>query len=229
MTDACDRNVGHQHTSLQRLGGLAMPLRTAGVVLAGGAGRRMGGGKPLQHLGERTLIEHVINRFRPQVEALWISARDNRGTLVGYGLPVIEDRWTDKPGGALAAVVSALHAATLQDFDCVATVPCDTPFLPRDLARRLHERLLPTRAPGIIVESEDGLQPTIGLWRTAALDALLHSFDAGDRALGSVFRAQGALILDVARCQWTKWSFFNVNTRADLARATNHLRSDSEA
>ena len=42
-----------------------------GVILAGGRATRMGGGdKSLYRLGGKTILEHVIDRARPQVSRL---------------------------------------------------------------------------------------------------------------------------------------------------------------
>jgi molybdopterin-guanine dinucleotide biosynthesis protein A len=49
-------------------------MRIAGLILAGGESRRMGTDKALVTLSGRPMIEHVIARLGPQVEALAISA-----------------------------------------------------------------------------------------------------------------------------------------------------------
>ena len=46
-----------------------------GLILAGGQATRMGGGdKPLRRLGASTVLDHVIGRLAPQVQAIAISA-----------------------------------------------------------------------------------------------------------------------------------------------------------
>src|SRR5690242_7248093 len=105
-----------------------MPV--VGVVLAGGAGSRMGGNKPSRLLAGKALIEHALDRLGPQVAATWISARGDLDQIAGHGLPIVRDRDPTSPGGALAGIVSALAEAGARGFDLVATVPCDAPFLP---------------------------------------------------------------------------------------------------
>ena len=47
----------------------------AGLILAGGLGRRMGGGdKPLLPVGGMPMLARVIERLRPQVERLVLNA-----------------------------------------------------------------------------------------------------------------------------------------------------------
>ena len=69
-----------------------MTASVAGVILAGGLSRRMGGGdKSLKILGDRPMLTHVIERLAAQVEAIAINANGDPGRLVLFGLPVIAD------------------------------------------------------------------------------------------------------------------------------------------
>ena len=65
---------------------------TVGIILAGGAGRRMGGrGKALMPLANKPLIEYVIANFAPQVGRLAISVHAQESLLERFGLSLIED------------------------------------------------------------------------------------------------------------------------------------------
>ena len=197
--------------------------QNVGVILAGGAGSRIGGAKALRMLADKSLIEHVIDRIAPQVDAVWIGARDNASSLQGFEIPIVEDTRPDVPGGALAAIITGLEAAEAGGFDYVVTVPCDVPFLPADLVGRLRERLLATGGHSVVVSAGGRLQPTIGLWRSAARDQLVAAFDSGERRLGRVCREIGAAVLDANDAGWPQQAFLNVNTPGDLAEAVGHL------
>ena len=78
------------------------------VVLAGGLGRRMGGGdKPMREIGGRTILDHVIERLEPQCDGLLLNANGDPARFARFGLPVIADTIEGYPGplaGILAAV-----------------------------------------------------------------------------------------------------------------------------
>ena len=66
--------------------------RITGVVLAGGQGSRMGGvDKGLVPFRGRPLVEHVIERLRPQVDTILINANRNPEAYAAFGHPVISD------------------------------------------------------------------------------------------------------------------------------------------
>ncbi|MDH5798741.1 MAG: NTP transferase domain-containing protein, partial [Paracoccaceae bacterium] len=63
--------------------------RPLGVILAGGLATRMGGGdKSLLDLGGRSILEHVIERLRPQVEEIALSANGAPSRFENFGLSV---------------------------------------------------------------------------------------------------------------------------------------------
>jgi molybdopterin-guanine dinucleotide biosynthesis protein A len=109
----------------------------AGVVLAGGAGTRMGGAdKGWVAWRGRPLVEHVVERLRPQVGAVLISANRNLERYRALGCEVVEDDAAQFGAfpGPLAGILSGLEAARAR---WAAFVPCDAPCLPADLVARL--------------------------------------------------------------------------------------------
>lgn len=119
----------------------------AGVILAGGLSRRMGGGdKCLLPLGGRPILAHVIERLRPQVGPLVLNANGDPGRFAAFGLPVVADGW---PGfaGPLAGLLAGMDWAAARGLPLVATAAADTPFFPRDLVARLGGAMAAAGAP----------------------------------------------------------------------------------
>ena len=100
----------------------------------------MGGtDKGLMTLAGRPMIAHAIERLRPQVATLAISANGDSRRFAPFGLPVLADDPPDFSGplaGALAGLEFCARAGL--GLTHVATLPGDTPFAPEDFVARLH-------------------------------------------------------------------------------------------
>ena len=150
------------------------PHATVGVILAGGLARRMGGGdKALRRIGGQTLLALVAQRLRPQVAAVVLNANGDPARFAGHGLPVVADGVAGNPG-PLAGILAAMNwaAATHTAAGWIATVPCDTPFIPADLVARLHAAQMPAEAMLSMACSHGRGHPVVGLWPVALRSAL---------------------------------------------------------
>jgi molybdenum cofactor guanylyltransferase len=189
---------------------------TAGVILAGGQSRRMGGGdKCLLALGKRSLLAHVIARLAPQVEALALNANGDAARFSKFGLPILPDSIADWPG-PLAGVLAGLEWAADRGFRRIVTVAADTPFFPKDLVERLAAS---SAAPVALAESAGGgVHPVFGLWRVDLAPQLHRDILGGARRVRAWAEAQGAVTVPFDCPEGTD-PFFNINTPADLAVA----------
>lgn len=160
-----------------------------GLILAGGAGRRMGGAdKGLLKYRGQPLIRLAINRLAPQVDQLLISANRNLETYRELGYPVLSDAEADFPG-PLAGLLAGLEACTTPWLMCV---PCDGPEFPPDLVARLMEAAETALAPMAVARTAAGLQPTFQLCHRRTLPALRAYLASGERRVSAWCRQQGA-------------------------------------
>ncbi len=183
------------------------------AILAGGAGRRIGGDKPRRLLGGIRLLDHALTSARGTAAPVILVARA-REQVEGFGGTVL----LDAPGieGPLAGLLSALSWAADAGADRVLTLPCDMPFLPYDLHHRLEQALTPNL--GVAVAASDGrLHPVCALWRTAAVPTLVQRAGEGRLSLRGLSEAVGCAVVD-----WPVDGgdpFININTAEDLAAA----------
>jgi molybdopterin-guanine dinucleotide biosynthesis protein A len=185
----------------------------AGVVLAGGQGRRMGGiDKGLQMFRSRALIESVLERTLPQVTDILINANQNRQRYEAFGYKVIGDLVSGY-AGPLAGLHSALNAAS---HDLVLTVPCDSPFLPTDLAERLENALCAQSADVAVARTGDQAHPVFCLVRRALLPHLTNFLDGGGRKIDAWY--VDLKVVEVAFDDQPE-AFANFNTLAELHAA----------
>lgn len=186
----------------------------SGLVLAGGRGSRMGNvDKGLQPFRGSTMVEHVLARLRPQVGPLAISANRNLDTYRGFGATVLPDELPDYPGPLAGLAAGLRHCAT----PYLLAVPCDSPFLPLELAARLLAALeennadvayAATREAGMAVQPH----PVFCLVRASRLPELTAYLEGGGRRVDGWHRGLASvevLFDDVD-------AFRNINTPDEL-------------
>ena len=101
-----------------------------GVILAGGLASRMGGGdKSLRPLAGRRVIDHVLERLRPQVTHMALNANGDPARFAAFDLPVIADSMAEFPG-PLAGILAGMDWAAAEGAEHILTVAADTPFFP---------------------------------------------------------------------------------------------------
>lgn len=155
--------------------------KISAVILAGGRGQRMSGqDKGLVLLQGRPLIVWVLERVAPQVDELFISANRNLEQYRAFGYPVLADELPDFPG-PLAGLHRAMEAAV---HPLVLCAPCDTPFLPLDLAARLCTGLEESGAQVAVPLAGGRSHPAICLVRRELLSDLADYLSAGGRRVG---------------------------------------------
>jgi len=190
-----------------------------GLILAGGESRRMGGrSKALAPLGERPMIDHVIEHFEPQVDDLWLSVATSPGPIAHLGFRQLLD---PEPShcGPLAGLVQGLIELPEDGILCLA--PCDAPLLPMDLAERLLAAMNEDHLAAVAREGEQ-LHPTFSAWRKRALPEVAKAL-ASSKGLWQTLKR-----LPHAVAQWplTRASpFYNVNVPGDLQRVEAWLKS----
>lgn len=190
------------------------------VILAGGQANRMGGGdKGRLMLGDQSLIQRVIDRITPQVDAVVLNANGELSRFDDLGLPVVADSIPDFPG-PLAGVLAGMDWAAEQGHEWLISVAADTPSFPLDLA----ERLAKCNTPVVLAATPDPErgrlpQPTFGRWRVALRDDLRAALHDGVRKIRQWTQAQGESLV-----VFGPDDFFNINTPEDLAWAEQHLK-----
>ena len=185
--------------------------RVTGVILAGGQGRRMGNvDKGLQPLRGRPMVAWVLERLAPQVAEVIVNANQNQAEYARLGCRVVGDEI-----GGFAGPLAGLQAglkANVHPF--LVTVPCDSPFLPRDLVARLHAALIANHADLAVAKTGDQPHPVFSLVRESLAGHLTKFLQGGGRKIDAWYAS-----LKVVEVPFDDQpdAFSNINTPADLA------------
>jgi len=187
---------------------LAAGHKLSALVLAGGAGRRMGGrDKGLEPFLGQPMVGHVLKALAPSVDELVIVANRHLDAYRRLGHPTISD-----PGGIRRGPAAAVHAALGRlRHDWVLLAPCDMPRYRSQWPARLVARQRATDSPVVIAYDGDRLQPGVTLLH---IPTLLH------RLVGPVPSRLTDLLTNGPHvcCDLSADhdAFLNVNTPTDL-------------
>jgi molybdopterin-guanine dinucleotide biosynthesis protein A len=199
-------------------------VKIAGVLLAGGLARRMGGGdKSLRTLGGKPILAHVIERARPQVAALAINANGDPARFAPYGLPVVADSIADF-AGPLAGVLAGFDwaAGAVPGATHIASFATDAPFLPRDLVTGLKESLREGAYELACAASDGRAHPVFGLWPMSLREDLRHALHEGVRKVDEWTGRYRLVEVEFPAAPVDP--FFNANRPEDLDEAERLVR-----
>lgn len=190
-------------------------MKIAGLILAGGAGRRMGGvDKAALVLGGITLVERAMARLGAQVPTLAIAAGPDPARFAHLDLPALPDPLAD--AGPLAGLLAGLVWASGAGADSVVTVAVDTPFFPDDLVERLRAApRLPALATSPAADGSRRDEGGFGLWPVPLAASLDRALQQGTRRIAEFADAAGAVRVPFPDAA----AFFNVNRPEDLRQA----------
>ena len=181
-----------------------------GVILAGGQGRRMGGvDKGLKVLRGKPMVAWVLERFAPQVKEVLINANQNLERYAALGHRVIPDEIAGY-AGPLAGLHRGLTEAA---YALVATVPCDSPFLPSDLIQRLRGAIYNTESDVAVAKTADQPHPVFCLCRKSVLSGLTKFLAGGGRKIDAWYAS--LKVVEVAFDD-NPGAFSNINTEEEL-------------
>jgi molybdopterin-guanine dinucleotide biosynthesis protein A len=201
---------------------MSAPVPVLGVLVAGGAGRRLdvAGGKALVRLGGVTLLERALATLGAVCDACVIVAPAAMSLP-----PVAAQRVADVPGarGPLAGLAAGLAA---RPHERAIALGVDFPLMRPAALAALRDRLGSDVA---VVPAPEGIpQPLAAVYAPAAAAALAAALARGARALiPAVLDLKPRLLGDaeLAGLEGGLDNFFNLNTRDDLAAAERRFAS----
>lgn len=179
-----------------------------GVVLAGGRGRRLGGGKAVAQLCGRPMISYPLAALEAVLTEVVVVAKAETELP---SLPSHTRLWSESESlqHPLVGLRTALElAAGTTVLVCAVDLPLVNPALVRRLALAQPESAL-----AVVASQGDAIQPLLGRYSGRALELLPRADPETPLRM-----AVGAL--EPQRIEVTDpLELFNVNTPADLARA----------
>jgi molybdenum cofactor guanylyltransferase len=191
-----------------------------GVILAGGQSRRFGGGdKFLKKLNGRLLIEHVVDRVRPQIDRLIINSNSDASSFENLGLPVVADS-IQGYAGPLAGILTGMEWVQKNAIGCewIVTFPSDAPFVPLDCVDKMQSCAEKDKVEIVCAASNGRTHPVCALWQVSLAGDLRKAMENEEMRKIDLWTARH-LLSTVEFSSQPFDPFFNINRREDLERA----------
>jgi len=202
-------------------------LNVSCIILAGGKGLRLGKDKVLEIVGNKCLIDRVISSISPLCQDIIVVTGATQTIPQSVSHPklrVVGDILPDK--GPLGGIYTGLQTS---DTFYNLVVACDMPFLNQDL---LHYLLRSAVDFDVAIPRRNNLvEPLHAVYTKNCLAPIEAMFELGklsvNRLLGAV-KARYVEAEEIDRIDPGHLSFFNINTQADLKKARELAKGDSE-
>jgi molybdopterin-guanine dinucleotide biosynthesis protein A len=183
-----------------------------GIILSGGKSSRMGTNKLFLKIGDKTVIEIIVDLMSSLFSEIILST-NSAEELAFLQLPTVADFYQD--AGPLAGIHAALlHSRT----DANLVISCDLPRMSREMLE--HIVSLPSDKAIVICRAAGFLQPFPGRYHKRALHAIEEILAAppqhGYRSFRNLFAKIETEIIEAHHLPFFKNElFFNMNNYAD--------------
>lgn len=196
-------------------------MQISAVILTGGENSRMNGElKALLKIGNTSIISRQYNVLSDIFDKIFIC-----GKQAEYNLPlaVYEDEF--KNSGPVSGIYSALKNA---DPGYVFIFSCDMPFLNHGLISQMITEAEAGNFDVIIPSHSNGIEPLHGIYSKNLVKKIENQLNDKDFRIRKIYEGINIKYFDVYLPIEPEIAFLNVNTPADLNKATNYAKRNDK-
>lgn len=187
-----------------------MQNRVTGIILSGGASRRMGQDKGLTLYRKKELIQYSLELLAPFCSQIIISSNEP-DNYVKFGKPVIPDIITGL--GPIGGIYSALASSETSDN---LVLSCDMPELTYEVPETILSRS--SYYDIVVPVHENGFfEPMAGYYSTSIIPVLKRSIENKTYKLVDLFSKVTFGTIEINKLLAGSNQFRNINRPDDLA------------
>ncbi len=186
-----------------------MRNKFTGIVLSGGASRRMGSDKGLTLYKGKELVQYAIDILTPHCNELIISS-NNLDAYEKFGIRVIPDLVKEKgPIGGLYSCLSSSN--TMNNF----VISCDMPHLTGEVFDRLSA--ISDSSDIVVPVHRNGyFEPLTGFYSKSIIPHIEFALRNGDYKLINLFNRVRFDTISIEKLEYGDLQFKNFNRPGDL-------------
>jgi molybdenum cofactor guanylyltransferase len=195
-----------------------------GVVLAGGKSQRFGQDKTQVKLGNKLLIDYILNEIVSEFNETLVIANKPINCMQSNKISIIKDFESDL--GPLGGVLTAMKwiIENNKKYKWVSTFPSDTPFFTKKELKYFYENIKINESKLFFIKTKKTRHNIFGLWSLELKDQLEADILKGERKVENWANSVGVNTVDI---NYKKLDpFFNINTEEDLKKAIKIMQND---
>jgi len=193
-----------------------------GIILAGGKSSRFGEDKSIAKLGDKTLLDHTINKIENEFTEILLISNNKEFNFKNNKIHVVED-CIEGQLGPLVGILTAMKwvIKNKKNYKWIASFPCDTPFFDIKLISELKIKVKETSKKLIFLNSNNKRHNIFGLWSMDLIEILEKDIKNSFRKVELWADKIGYENNNINEEKFDR--FLNINTKKDLEKAKENL------
>ena len=193
-----------------------------GIILAGGKSSRFGEDKSIAKLGDKTLLDHTINKIEKEFTEILVISNNKEFNFKNNKIHVVED-CIEGQLGPLIGILTAMKWVIInkKNYKWIASFPCDTPFFDIKLISELKIKVKETSKKLIFLNSNKKRHNIFGLWSVDLIETLEEDIKNGLRKVEIWADKIGYENININTKEFDM--FLNINTKEDLKKAKENI------
>ena len=193
-----------------------------GIILAGGKSSRFGEDKSTAKLGDKTLLDHTINKIEKEFNEILVISNNKEFNFKNNKIHVVED-CIEGQLGPLVGILTAMKwvIKNKKNYKWIASFPCDTPFFDIKLISELKIKVKETSKKLIFLNSNKKRHNIFGLWSMDLIEILEKDIKNSFRKVEFWADKVGYENININEEKFDR--FLNINTKKDLEKAKENL------
>ena len=193
-----------------------------GIILAGGKSSRFGEDKSTVKLGNKTLLDHTVNKIENEFNEILVISNNKEFNFKNNKIHVVED-CIEGQLGPLVGILTAMKwvKKNNKNYKWIASFPCDTPFFDMKFISELKIKIKETSEKLIFLNSDKKRHNIFGLWSVDLIETLEEDIKNGLRKVEIWADKIGYENININTKEFDM--FLNINTKEDLKKAKENI------
>jgi len=193
-----------------------------GIILAGGKSSRFGEDKSNIRLGNKTLLNHTIDKIEKEFSEVLIISNNKNYNFKNKKIYTVKD-CIEGQLGPLVGILTAMKwvKENKKNYRWIASFPCDTPFFDTKLISKLKLKSKETSKKLIFLNSDKKRHNIFGLWSMDLIETLEKDIKNNFRKVEIWADKVGYESININTEKFDK--FLNINTKEDFEKAKENI------